>query len=168
MSVAVHLHAPARVALNRARTGSSCPELWAALDAVKDPEIPVLSIWDLGILQDVQRTEGGARVVITPTYSGCPAIDTIRQDIIECLTRHGVAQVDIHVRLSPAWSTDWMDRDAKNALREYGIAPPGSHDCPQCGSDDTQLVSEFGSTSCKSMHRCHACLEPFDHFKTLT
>ena len=168
MSVTVQLHAPARVTLNRARTGSSCPELWAALDDVKDPEIPVLSIWDLGILQDVQRSEDGAKVVITPTYSGCPAIDTIRQDIVECLTRNGVARVEVDVRLSPAWSTDWMDRDAKDALREYGIAPPGSHDCPQCGSDDTQLVSEFGSTSCKSLHRCHSCLEPFDHFKTLT
>jgi len=154
------------------RRSSSCPELWTILDAVKDPEIPVLSIWDLGILQDVSAEEGRVDVVITPTYSGCPAMREIETGIREALAAAGYSDVDVRSRLMPTWTTDWMSPEGKSALRRDGIAPPEPRSrqpaaCPQCGSTSTQLISEFGSTACKALYKCSECMEPFDYFKCI-
>jgi ring-1,2-phenylacetyl-CoA epoxidase subunit PaaD len=146
--------------------------IWALLDQVKDPEIPVISIWDLGVLQDV-RTEGSkVYVVITPTYSGCPAMREIEQDIHSVLKQAAYPNVEVISRLAPAWTTDWMSPAGRERLREYGIAPPQQvagrkPQCPQCGSSETLLISEFGSTSCKALFKCNECLEPFDYFKCI-
>ena len=134
------------------------------LDGVMDPEIPVISITDLGIVRAVDAR----RVVITPTYSGCPASHAIEMLIRNALDSNGFRSVAIETTLSPPWTTDWMTESGKAALLAYGIAPP--HDartatCPQCGSTETQEVSRFGSTPCKAQWRCTACLEPFDRFK---
>ncbi len=147
------------------RRASPCSALFDVLDAVKDPEVPVLSIWDLGVLQDVLRVDDVIEVVITPTYSGCPAMEMIETEIATCLHAAGHTQVRIRVRLAPPWTTDWMAPDARERLRTYGIAPPHTAACPQCGSQHTELVSEFGSTACKALYRCTDCREPFDHFK---
>ncbi len=151
--------------MNQRRSASRCAELFDILDEVKDPEIPVLSIWDLGILQDVDLENETVRVVITPTYSGCPAMQQITQDIEAALREAGFTSVEIKQQLIPAWTTDWLDADARKRLREFGIAGPGKTACPQCGSTDVTQISEFGSTSCKSLMRCNACQEPFDQFK---
>jgi ring-1,2-phenylacetyl-CoA epoxidase subunit PaaD len=146
--------------------------------SVVDPEIPVLTIADLGILRDVQVDHGTVHVTITPTYSGCPAMDAIRRDIDEACARAGWPDVEIHTVLAPAWTTDWMTEEGKRKLREYGIAPPHprsdrtvplalSVTCPQCGSPDTRESSRFGSTACKALYVCNSCLEPFDHFKAI-
>ena len=148
--------------------------------AVPDPEIPVLTIEDLGILRDVEVSPSGqVHVTITPTYSGCPAMDAIRADVVEALGREGYAEVTVALVLSPAWTTDWMSEAGKQKLVEYGIAPPAARDpegpvaltlslrCPQCGSPDTRELSRFGSTACKSLWVCNSCREPFDHFKTI-
>ena len=168
-------------------------EIWAWLDSVSDPEIPVLSVIDLGILRSVSWTEGNQDatliVTITPTYSGCPAIAVIKEDILMTLRQHGLTRVRIETQLSPAWTTDWMTERGKKRLVEYGIAPPQADEqdcsatargrklglagetrsigipCPRCGSSDTRLVSRFGSTPCKAFYICNSCLEPFDHFK---
>jgi ring-1,2-phenylacetyl-CoA epoxidase subunit PaaD len=144
---------------------------------VHDPEVPVLSIEDLGILRDVAVDDGRVTVTITPTYSGCPAMATIRDDLTLALTAAGYDDVDVRTTLTPAWTTDWMSDEGKRKLTAYGIAPPtGTRPagpirlqlavrCPRCGSLDTREVSRFGSTSCKSLYECRACLEPFDHFK---
>jgi len=163
----------------------------AAPDAVRelvgrvvDPEIPVLTIEDLGILRDVAVDDAGrVEVTITPTYSGCPALDAIRDDVTRTLRAHGHDEVRVRTVLAPAWTTDWMSQAARDRLAADGIAPPGPRRpgpvlvqltaapgpaaCPRCGSTDTREVSRFGSTACKSHHTCRACLEPFDHFKTL-
>ena len=161
------------------RMQSDCPDLWARLDRVTDPEIPVLSIWDMGILQDVQRHGDQIEVSITPTYSGCPAIETIIEDIqTELADLENPGEIRVQTRLAPAWTTDWMTEEAQARLRQYGIAPPddskpcdscalGSAVCPQCNSDDSRLLSEFGSTACKALYQCNACGEPFDHFKRI-
>lgn len=154
-------------------------QAWRIAAAVPDPEVPVLTIEDLGVLRAVELR--GERVVvdITPTYSGCPAMDTIRDDVVLALTAAGFADVEVRLVLSPAWTTDWMSDAGKQKLRAYGIAPPSgraavpagpirlafSVRCPRCGSLDTREVSRFGSTSCKALYECRACLEPFDHFK---
>jgi ring-1,2-phenylacetyl-CoA epoxidase subunit PaaD len=152
---------------------------WRIAAAVPDPEVPVLTIEDLGVLRAVEADGDRVRVDITPTYSGCPAMDTIRDDVIMSLTAAGFAEVDVRLVLSPAWTTDWMSDAGKKKLEAYGIAPPSgraavstgpirlalSVRCPRCGSLDTHEVSRFGSTSCKSLFECRACLEPFDHFK---
>lgn len=151
----------------RRRRESACGYLYDWLDEVKDPEIPALSIWDLGVLQDVEEGDGRVTVTITPTYSGCPAMAHIERSIVECLQGHGFARVSVRTRLAPAWSTDWMSTEGRAALQSYGIAPPGSTTCPQCGSSETEVVSEFGSTACKALYRCLACHEPFDQFKQL-
>lgn len=154
-------------------------EAWRIAASVPDPEVPVLTIEDLGVLRDVSVEGDAVRVDITPTYSGCPAMDTIRDDVILALNAAGYAHVDVRLVLSPAWTTDWMSDAGKRKLSEYGIAPPTgraslssgpirlgiSVRCPQCGSLDTREVSRFGSTSCKALFECRACLEPFDHFK---
>jgi len=155
---------------------------WRAAASVSDPEIPVLTIEDLGVLRDVRVDgdgSGGARVTvtITPTYSGCPAMDAIRDDVVLALTAAGFDDVDVRLVLAPAWTTDWMTDAGKRKLVGYGIAPPTgragagpirlalSVRCPRCGSLDTRELARFGSTSCKALYECRACLEPFDHFK---
>jgi ring-1,2-phenylacetyl-CoA epoxidase subunit PaaD len=150
------------------------------LAQVTDPEIPVLTIDDLGVLRDVQVSDGRVVVTITPTYSGCPAMDEIRADITTALQAAGWPEVEVRTVLSPAWTTDWMSADGRRKLREHGIAPPAPREagpvlvqlgrqpsvaCPQCGSTDTEQLTRFGSTSCKSMWRCRSCREPFDHFR---
>ena len=143
------------------------------LGEVADPEIPVLSILDLGIVRDVRQADTGAvTVTITPTYSGCPAMDVIREQIHAVLKAHGLPVVKVETVLSPAWTTDWIPEAARERLREYGIAPPPSLvqidaavACPRCGSVSTEMVSRYGSTVCKSHYKCKICLEPFDAFK---
>lgn len=159
-------------------------EVLKALDSVADPEIPVLTIRDLGVLRGVRMNDGEVIVTITPTYSGCPAMVDIQDSIEAALKATGVEKFRIETSLSPAWTTDWMSEEGRRKLLEYGIAPPvrggdaaptgsdagaasspRSVPCPQCSSQDTRLISEFGSTACKALHQCNACLEPFDHFK---
>ncbi len=154
-------------------------EIWAILEEVTDPEIPVLTVNDLGIVRDVIiHDDGQIEVVITPTYSGCPAMNTIEINIRATLQEQGYDNVKVTTVLSPAWTTDWMTKAGKQKLKEYGIAPPvGSVDksalfgdekivpCPLCGSENTRMVSQFGSTACKSLYKCNDCLEPFDYFK---
>jgi ring-1,2-phenylacetyl-CoA epoxidase subunit PaaD len=139
-------------------------DIWAVLDSVMDPEIPVLSITDLGIVRDVDHR----RVLITPTYSGCPASHAIEMLIRDALDANGLGHMAIETTLSPPWTTDWMTDRGKAKLAAYGIAPPDAGrtaTCPQCGSTKTEEVSRFGSTPCKSQWRCLSCLEPFDRFK---
>jgi ring-1,2-phenylacetyl-CoA epoxidase subunit PaaD len=149
------------------------------LDEVADPEIPVLSITDLGIVRDVDVGEE-VTVALTPTYSGCPATEAIEHSVVEALRERGVEKVKIRRVLSPAWTTDWISPEAREKLRAYGIAPPergagkralfyGTRKiaCPRCGSTDTEVVSEFGSTACKAAYRCVDCLEPFEYFKCI-
>jgi len=150
---------------------------WEAASRVVDPEIPVLTIADLGVLRDVTVTDDGVEVAITPTYSGCPAMNMIAVEIELALEHAGFAKPKVRTVLSPAWTTDWMSEDGRRKLREYGIAPPQPAssrralfgvqevECPQCGSAETELLSEFGSTSCKALWRCKSCREPFDYFK---
>lgn len=140
------------------------------LDEVKDPEIPVISIADLGILRDVKVADDFVEVVITPTYTGCPAMLEIERDIHNALKKEGINDFKITTVLSPAWSTDLMTEEGKARLKEYGIAPPNPSnekdiECPNCGSHNTKLLSQFGSTACKSLFKCNDCLEPFDYFK---
>lgn len=140
------------------------------LEQVTDPEIPVISVIDLGIVRDVKVNGEEVEVVITPTYSGCPAMLEIEKDINNTLKAAGVEKVKVTTVLSPAWTTDWMSEEGKRKLEEYGIAPPNPTnpddiDCPQCKSKNTVLLSQFGSTACKSLYKCSDCLEPFDYFK---
>ena len=138
--------------------------IWAVLKDVPDPEIPAVSVLDLGIVRSVDDE----KVVITPTYSGCPATQFIEQSIRAALDAAGYTEVAIETRLAPAWTTDWISDAGKAKLRVYGIAPPDlakTATCPQCGSSDTEEISRFGSTPCKSQWRCLDCLEPFDRFK---
>ena len=150
---------------------------WEVAAAVVDPEIPVLTIADLGVLREVALNEGRVEVTITPTYSGCPAMNMITLEIELALEREGFRNSRVRTVLSPAWTTDWMSEEGRRKLREYGIAPPqGSSSrrglfgveqvaCPQCGSAITEVLSEFGSSSFKALWRCKACREPFDYFK---
>jgi len=159
-------------------------QVWGWLGDVADPEIPVISVVDLGIVRGVRFEAEQCVVTITPTYSGCPAMQVISDSVSEALHAHGVEDVRIESRLAPAWTTDWMSDAGKAALKGYGIAPPvqqaidisGLHagirrraapdvDCPHCGSPHTQLTSEFGSTPCKALYKCLDCREPFDYFK---
>ena len=150
---------------------------WDVAGRVVDPEIPVLTIADLGVLRDVTVDEGRIEVTITPTYSGCPAMNMITLEIELALEREGFRDSKVRTVLAPAWTTDWMSEAGRRKLREYGIAPPQAGSsrralfgkdevaCPQCGSDDTEVLSEFGSTACKALWRCKTCREPFDYFK---
>ena len=137
--------------------------LWEVLESVPDPEIPVVSVVDLGIVREVRED----RVVITPTYTGCPATEVIEGDIRAALDAAGYRDVAIETALAPPWTTDWITPEGREKLRRYGIAPPtrDAVECPQCGSSDTEEVSRFGSTPCKAQWRCRACAEPFDLFK---
>jgi ring-1,2-phenylacetyl-CoA epoxidase subunit PaaD len=150
---------------------------WEVAASVVDPEIPVLTIADLGVLRDVAIDDGRVEITITPTYSGCPAMNMIAIEIELALAREGFPNSSVRTVLSPAWTTDWMSENGRRKLRGYGIAPPqrarsrralfGIEQvaCPQCGSANTEVLSEFGSTSCKALWRCKACREPFDYFK---
>jgi ring-1,2-phenylacetyl-CoA epoxidase subunit PaaD len=151
---------------------------------VTDPELPMLTLEDLGVLRDVQ-TDATGRVVValTPTYSGCPALATMRDDLVHRLQANGFPAVSVKVQLSPAWTTDWITDRGRQALRRHGISVPGPApraplsvtlaptrrrlSCPQCGSSDTTSISEFGSSACKALYRCQACLEPFEHVKEI-
>jgi ring-1,2-phenylacetyl-CoA epoxidase subunit PaaD len=165
------------------RTATPRQKAWDIAATVVDPEIPVLSIADLGILRDVEVTNNKVKVTITPTYSGCPAMDAIRDDVKTAFAKEGYADVEVELVLSPAWTTDWMTDAGKQKLQEYGIAPPTgkSHaarhagpirltmavKCPQCASLNTKELTRFGSTSCKALYVCQDCKEPFDYFKVL-
>lgn len=157
-------------------------QVYQWLTDVKDPEVPVLSILDLGIVRKVAVDNSSdipvVSVTITPTYSGCPAMDVISVAIRLALAGHGVKKVNIDMQLSPAWTTDWMTEEGKRKLKEYGIAPPNRKAfkeldlfeddgvaCPRCSSTDTLLVSQYGPTSCKALYKCNTCQEPFEHFK---
>lgn len=161
--------------------------IWKILGTVTDPEVPVLSILDLGIVRKIEVHDalakppsGGLSVFITPTYTGCPAMDVIRTNIRLALLENGFTNVEIKTILSPAWTTDWMTDDGKQKLKAYGIAPPNIQQqvctpgvfqeeeaiqCPHCNAYNTQLISRFGSTPCKALYKCNDCKEPFDYFK---
>ncbi|MGQ0698892.1 MAG: 1,2-phenylacetyl-CoA epoxidase subunit PaaD [Panacagrimonas sp.] len=170
---------------------ASIEEIWSWLADVPDPEIPAISIVDLGIVRELcwDQTRDPVRLVVTvtPTYSGCPATEVIASSIREMLEQHGIEQPVLQTRLSPAWTTDWLAPAARKKLRVYGITPPAEQaseqvidisritrramsapkvTCPRCGSHDTELTSQFGSTPCKALYRCKACREPFDYFKS--
>ena len=168
----------------KTKTTYNKDEIWELLSEVKDPEIPVLSIIELGIAREV-TVEGDKVVVrITPTYSGCPAMNAIEQEIEKTLRINGIQNFEVNKDFSDTWTTDWMTDEAKIKLKEYGIAPPGKTNpdddflksldssskivaCPYCDSTNTELQSEFGSTACKSQYYCHDCDEPFEHFKCI-
>ncbi|MEE1893812.1 1,2-phenylacetyl-CoA epoxidase subunit PaaD [Pseudomonas otitidis] len=168
------------IASDRAPLGAGdVTHAWQVLDAVMDPEVPVVSVVDLGIVRALERDGGRLHVVVTPTYSGCPATEVIERDIEQALLQAGFVP-RLERRLTPAWTTDWISAEGRERLRAYGIAPPqGSASkrsllgeapeirCPQCGSAHTEQLSEFGSTACKALHRCRDCLEPFDYFKCI-
>ena len=160
----------------------SAAQVYEWLSSVTDPEVPVLTILDLGIVRNVTVDGSGidvtVTVFITPTYSGCPAMDVISIGIRMALISRGIRNVVIEPQLSPAWTTDWMTEEGKRKLKEYGIAPPNRKafqplglfeedkvSCPRCGSEETELVSQFGPTSCKALYKCLSCKEPFEHFK---
>ncbi|ERK08151.1 Phenylacetate-CoA oxygenase, PaaJ subunit [Serratia fonticola AU-P3(3)] len=154
------------------------PQIWHCLQQISDPELPVLSITDLGMVRDVERDGAGWHITFTPTYSGCPATEYLLNAIEQTLNEAGFSPVKITISLSPAWTTDWMNADARQRLREYGVAPPqgqtcekplahGPVQCPRCGSEHTEKISEFGSTACKALYRCRECREPFDYFKCI-
>ena len=158
-------------------------EILRWLDEVMDPEVPVLSVRELGIIRDVEVADSGAVIVtVTPTYSGCPAIDVIERDIVSALERAGYPAARIETALAPAWTTDWIAPEARAKLKAYGIAPPSRAEpgelvqllrhrpatqCPYCDSHDTELRSEFGSTACKSIWWCRSCRQPFEEFKAI-
>ena len=160
---------------------------WALLDRVLDPEVPVVSVRDLGIVRDViEGDDGGMTVVVTPTYSGCPATEVIEESIVAALEGAGLGPVRVEMRRAPAWTTDWMSEKGRRQLRDYGIAPPGpvaapataplrfvprpppkALACPRCESLQTERIAAFGATACKALWRCTACGEPFEHFKPI-
>lgn len=154
--------------------------VWQILEQVTDPEIPVLTIADLGIIRDVKRVGEKVQIVITPTYSGCPAMRVIESEIELALAKERITDVSIETVLSPAWTTDWISENGRKKLAEYGIAPPVDEPdksilfadapavpCPKCHSSNTKMVSLFGSTACKAHYQCNSCFEPFDYFKCL-
>ncbi len=146
-------------------------QIWDWLDAVPDPEIPVISLVDLGIIRDVAWNDDTLEVTVTPTYSGCPATTIINLDIETALRSHGIEQLELKRQLSPAWTTDWLTEKGREKLEKYGIAPPqpagGPQRCPHCGGTHLEKISQFGSTPCKAHWRCKDCLEPFDYFKCI-
>lgn len=155
-------------------------KIWELLEGVFDPEIPVLTVVDLGVVRTVSITDDAIHIVITPTYSGCPAMKVIEEDILSILKENGFEKVTIELVLAPAWTTDWISENGRVKLKEYGIAPPADEidksvlfaeqpiiQCPLCNSKNTKMVSQFGSTACKAHYQCKDCLEPFDYFKCL-
>ncbi len=156
--------------------------VYQTLATVMDPEVPVISVVELGIVRDVEVADDVVTVTVTPTYSGCPAMREIEDDIRSALLAAGAREVEVNMTFAPAWTTDWIGAEAREKLRAYGIAPPGRAEqgglitltrrrtpvqCPFCGSSDTRLQSEFGSTACKAIHVCNACRQPFDEFKAI-
>ncbi|MBP6901941.1 MAG: phenylacetate-CoA oxygenase subunit PaaJ [Burkholderiaceae bacterium] len=170
-----------------AEVTSKVDAAWRVLQQVPDPEVPAISVCELGIVREVQLGDDGLQVVVTPTYSGCPATEVINASIHDALVEAGLGPVTVSLRRAPAWTTDWISAAGRDKLRAYGIAPPGPVDaeagaplrfmprratapalaCPRCGSLHTERLSAFGSTACKSLHRCLDCREPFEHFKPL-
>lgn len=166
---------------------SRADRAWQVLDGVLDPEVPVVSVRDLGIVRDVfELDDGGLEVVVTPTYSGCPATEVIEQSIVDALVADGLGPVCVRIQRAPAWTTDWMSEAGRAKLRAYGIAPPRhlaegdsvpmrfvprrsieALACPRCESTDTERIAAFGATACKALWRCRACGEPFEHFKAI-
>ena len=146
-------------------------EIWGWLGKITDPEIPVISLVDLGVVRDVAINAEVVEIVITPTYIGCPATSAIKDEIKAELTRRGVRKLSLVTKLVPAWTTEWISERGAKKLEEYGIAPPngkkGPDNCPQCGSMAVDRVSQFGSTPCKAQWRCLSCLEPFEFFKCI-
>ena len=143
-------------------------KIWLLLNTVPDPDIPVISVVELGVIRNVEYVNKTYLISITPTYSGCPAVKTFQDDIKIGLSKNGIDNFEIKLVYSPAWTTDWMSNSTKEKLIKYGISPPSNKIiCPQCKSTSTSLVSEFSSTACKSFHKCNECLEPFEHFKCI-
>ena len=160
---------------------------WQVLGSVLDPEVPALSVRDLGIVRDVVETpdDRELEIVLTPTYSGCPATEVIEQSVLQALVQAGLGPARVRLQRAPAWTSDWISDEGRRKLREYGIAPPGpvgpdgavplrfvgrrvaAPACPRCSSSDTERLSAFGSTACKALYRCRACREPFEHFKPI-
>lgn len=179
--------------LQPAQANTDLARAWQVLAGVPDPEVPAVSLCDLGIVRDVHCTDDGLEVVLTPTYSGCPATEVIAQSVVQALQDAGLGPVTVRHQWSPAWTTDWISAAGRQKLLDYGIAPPlpgaaarglrlhgdtGSAintirilpravPCPRCGSQHTERLSAFGSTACKALHRCLACLEPFEYFKPI-
>jgi ring-1,2-phenylacetyl-CoA epoxidase subunit PaaD len=166
--------------------GARVPRAWAVLESVLDPEVPALSVCELGIVRDVRDHGEMLEVVLTPTYSGCPAVEVIERSVIEAIAAAGLGPVRVALQRAPAWTTDWISGEGRRKLLAYGIAPPGQAcadgampirivrrpaaaqvPCPRCGSANTERLSAFGSTACKSLYRCKACREPFEHFKPI-
>ncbi len=152
-------------------TRPSVKQVWDWLDTIPDPEIPVITLVDLGIIRDVEWQGERLVITITPTYSGCPATRVIAEDITALISRKGVKSQQLERRLSPAWTTEWMSEKGRAALEKYGIAPPQTKGtparCPHCRGNDVARISQFGSTPCKALWRCKTCLEPFDYFKCI-
>ena len=166
-------------------TASRVDAAWMALAEVLDPEVPALTVVDLGLVREVVEHDEGLEVVLTPTYSGCPATELIEQNVLDAVLAAGLGPARVTTRRAPAWSSDWISDEGKRKLREYGIAPPGPSlpdgsrpirlvgrraeavPCPRCGSGRTEQLSAFGSTACKSLHRCLDCAEPFEYFKPI-
>lgn len=163
-----------------------CEQAWEVLGTVLDPEVPALSVRDLGIVRDVIDQGDTLEVVLTPTYSGCPATEVIERGVLEAIEKAGLGPVRVTLQRAPAWTTDWISAEGRRKLSEYGIAPPGpvapgaavpirivgrkadaALACPRCGSRNTERLSAFGATACKSLYRCVACREPFEHFKAI-
>ena len=170
--------------LDITQSGTTVAEIWKLMAEIYDPEIPVLPITDLGIVRDIQLNGSAdnprVSIAITPTYTGCPAMDVIRMNIRMKLLAHGLKNIDVKTVLSPPWTTDWMTAQGKDRLKKFGIAPPNpSHSvcstelfqeqeavqCPHCNSYNTKMISRFGSTACKAQYQCNECQEPFDYFK---
>jgi len=170
-------------AMNDAAVAATSREAaaWDVLRSVLDPEVPALSLVDLGIVRAIRDVGDGLEVVLTPTYSGCPATEVIERSVIDALNAAGLGPVSVRQRRAPAWTTDWISDEGRRKLRDYGIAPPARGadaglplrfisrriECPRCASRQTEQLSAFGATSCKSLHRCLACREPFEYFKPL-
>ena len=143
-------------------------KIWELLNTVPDPEIPVISVVELGVIRDVIFSENSYVISITPTYSGCPAVKAFQDDIKTCLKKNNIENFELKIVYSPTWTTDWMTESTKEKLKKYGIAPPSKTIiCPQCDSEKTELISEFGATACKALYKCKDCLEPFEHFKCI-
>lgn len=171
--------------MNAAPQATRCERAWAALDAVPDPEVPAISVRDLGIVREVLDHGASIEIVLTPTYSGCPATEVIERSVIDAIDAAGLGPARVTMRRAPAWTTDWISAEGKRKLHAYGIAPPGpvaadgalpvrivgrradAVACPRCASARTERLSAFGSTACKALYRCLACAEPFEHFKPL-
>jgi ring-1,2-phenylacetyl-CoA epoxidase subunit PaaD len=170
--------------VNAAVEATRVDRAWAVLDAVPDPEVPAISVRELGIVREVVDRGALLEIVLTPTYSGCPATEVIERSVLDAIDAAGLGPARVTMRRAPAWTTDWISDDGKRKLRDYGIAPPGpaaegtapirivgrraeAVPCPRCGSAHTERLSAFGSTACKALWRCIACKEPFEHFKPI-